>query len=111
MRVVRGEYQLSMLIDLSCTDKAFLKAQKPVYLELGGTWAGITIPQKQVRVQDNELLVVAIPRAVPASSIKQLTILWPEAITTRLRGLLWSLRVPGYRHNILPGTVKHPQPR
>jgi hypothetical protein len=88
-----------------------LRAQKPLYVELGGTWAGVTIPARQVKVQDNINLLIAVPRSAPAAAIKALSTLWPEAITQRLRGVLRDRRAQGYRAGILPGTVKVPQPR
>lgn len=100
-----------MLLDLADTDRAFLAAQKPLWIELGGVWAGITIPMKQVQVRDNIQLLIALPRSTPAQAIKQPSVLWPEAITMRLRGLLKVRRLEGYRHHIMPGTVKVPQPR
>lgn len=80
-------------------------------LELGGTWAGVTIPSRQVKVQDNVQLVLALPRTIPASTIKQLSVLWPESITMRLRGLMRDRRREGYRAQVLPGTIKVPEPR
>lgn len=105
------EYQISLLVDLSDQDKAFLKASRPVSIELGGSWGGITIPPRQERVRDNLLLWVALPRSTPAQAIKTLSLAWPEAITMRLRGALWGAREQGYRNQISPGATRYPQPR
>jgi hypothetical protein len=84
----------SMLMDLNLVDEEYVLVSGPYDIEVGGTFAGVTIPQSTVRLEDGAKFQIQFDRIGPRAE-NDVIQEWYDVMLGRIRGALSTARYEG----------------
>lgn len=94
MRYRGSKLYMSIQLDMNLVDKTYAEWARPVYVDVGGVFNGVSVTNRKLRVMD-ELIITASVSRVDALTDKQVFNQWVDVMMGRIRGALSIIREEG----------------
>lgn len=97
----KGNFYVSMLVDLSLIDQVYMNRYHSPWVEVGGSFGPVTITQRSLVLRDNLKITVSLGSVLP-SVAKSVSVQWFDVMMGRIRGVLDGARDDGAFLNLGP---------